>query len=397
MFKIAERIKSMSESATLRMAQMARQMASEGHEVINLSLGEPDFDTPQHIKEAAIEALRLGYTKYTPVAGTLTLRQAICKKLERDNQLNYSPDEIIVSNGAKQSFANLCFALLEPGDEVLLFAPYWVSYYEIVKLTGAQPIGIPSSVESEYKPLISDIRNAISPRTKMLVFSSPCNPTGTVFTKADLESYADLFRAYPDLLIVSDEIYEYIQFEGKHISIASFKDMKERCVTINGFSKGFSMTGWRLGYLAGPKQLVAACIKIQGQFTSGAASFSQHAAITALESDLGPTHAMCAAFKKRRDHLLQEMHKIPEWKVNRPQGAFYLLPNVQKSLGKSFGDVIISDSEDLALYLLKEAKVALVSGIAFGADDCLRISYSLSETKITEAVNRIRKALDKLT
>ncbi len=396
MLKIADRIQSMSESATLRMAQMARQMAAEGHEVINLSLGEPDFDTPNHIKEAAIEALRLGYTKYTPVAGTLALRQAISRKLARDNQLQYKPDEIIVSNGAKQSFANLCFALLEPGDEVLLFAPYWVSYFEIVKLAGAIPIGIPSSVETEYKPKLEDIRKALSPKTKMLVFSSPCNPTGTVFTRSDLESYASLFREFPELLIVSDEIYEYIQFEGEHVSISSLIGMKDRCVTINGFSKGFSMTGWRLGYLAGPKYIVDACIKIQGQFTSGAASFSQHAGITALESDLRPTRDMCAAFRKRRDHLLQEMHKIPEWKVNKPQGAFYLLPNVQNTLGKSSGNSTITNTEDLAIYLLQEAKVALVSGIAFGAPDCLRISYSISESKITDAVNRIRMALDKL-
>ncbi|MGB5024423.1 MAG: pyridoxal phosphate-dependent aminotransferase [Saprospiraceae bacterium] len=386
----------MTESATLKMAQLARQMTAQGHDVINLSLGEPDFDTPEHIKQAAIQAIRDGYTKYTPVAGTLELRQAISKKFKKDNQLHYSPEEIIVSNGAKQCFANLCFALLEAGDEVVLFSPYWVSYYEIIKLAGATPVCVFADVDKDFKPSAQQLRDAISSRTRMFVFSSPCNPTGTVFSKEDMQHYSDVLRAYPEILIVSDEIYEYIQFGSQHMSIGSLPDMNQRTATINGFSKGFSMTGWRLGYMGGPSDVINACIKIQGQFTSGAASFSQKAACLALESDLKPTHDMCQAFEKRRNRLLEEIKLLPEWQVNKPQGAFYVLPNVKSCFGKKYDTGIIENSDDLAIYLLQEAKVAVVNGIAFGAPDCLRISYSLSEERIVESIKRIRVALDKL-
>ncbi|MGB3083889.1 MAG: pyridoxal phosphate-dependent aminotransferase, partial [Saprospiraceae bacterium] len=290
MFKIAQRAQLMTESATLKMAQMARQMKNQGHDVINLSLGEPDFDTPEHIKNAAIKSIQDGNTKYTPVAGTLELRQAISRKFERDNSIYYNTDEIIVSNGAKQCFANICFAMLEEGDEVILFAPYWVSYYEIIKLSGATPVCIFAGVEKDFKPDPDQIQDAITSKTRMLVFSSPCNPTGTVFSKEDLMAYANILKPYPDILVVSDEIYEYIQFGTKHISIGSLPGMNERTATINGFSKGFSMTGWRLGYMGAPLKITQACIKIQGQFTSGAASFSQKAGLIALESDLSPTH-----------------------------------------------------------------------------------------------------------
>lgn len=396
MFKIAQRAQHMTESATLKMAQKARLMTMEGHDVINLSLGEPDFDTPEHIKSAAIKSLQEGNTKYTPVAGTLELRKAISDKFLRDNHIAYSPEEIIVSNGAKQCFANLCFAMLEPGDEVILFSPYWVSYYEIIKLSGATPVCVFADVDKDFKPSVEQLQSSINQNTRMLVFSSPCNPTGTVFTEEELKAYAAVLYQYPGILVVADEIYEYIQFGSRHFSIASIPGMNARTATINGFSKGFSMTGWRLGYMGGPKDVIHAAVKIQGQFTSGAASFSQKAGAFALTSDLSPTHAMCEAFKKRRDLLLDELKKIPEWLVNKPQGAFYVLPDVRSCFGKKHEHGTIQNSDDLAMYLLQEAKVAVVNGIAFGAPNCLRISYSLSEEKIAEAIKRMRSALDKL-
>ncbi len=395
-FEIADRVAGMNESATLRMAQKARELTAQGFDIINLSLGEPDFDTPQHIKDSAIAAIQAGITKYTPVSGALDLRQSISEKFKRDNSLNYSPTEIIVSNGAKQSFANLCFALLQEGDEVVLLSPYWVSYYEIIKLAGAKPIIVHAGVDQNFKPTAESILKAISPNTRMLVFSSPSNPTGSVFSKAELESYCDVLRSYPNILVVSDEIYEYIIFDEIHTSIGSLKGMNERTATINGFSKGFSMTGWRLGYMGAPKEVVDACVKIQGQFTSGAASFTQKAGLTALTSPLTPTYQMRDEFKARRDLLLTEIKTISNWKVNMPHGAFYILPEVDFYFGKRKQDQIISNAEDLALFLLHEAKVAVVSGDAFGAPQCLRISYSLSKEKIIEAIRRIKQALDQL-
>lgn len=395
-FDIADRVAGMNESATLRMAQKARELTAQGFDIINLSLGEPDFDTPQHIKDSAIVAIQAGITKYTPVSGALDLRQSISEKFKRDNSLNYSPTEIIVSNGAKQSFANLCFALLQEGDEVVLLSPYWVSYYEIIKLAGAKPIIVHAGVDQNFKPTAESILKAISPKTRMLVFSSPSNPTGSVFSKAELESYSDVLRSYPNILVVSDEIYEYIIFDEIHTSIGSLKGMNERTATINGFSKGFSMTGWRLGYMGAPKEVVDACVKIQGQFTSGAASFTQKAGLTALTSPLTPTYQMRDEFKARRDLLLTEIKTISNWKVNMPHGAFYILPEVDFYFGKRKQDQIISNAEDLALFLLHEAKVAVVSGDAFGAPQCLRISYSLSKEKIIEAIRRIKQALDQL-
>jgi aspartate aminotransferase len=395
-FEIADRVAGMNESATLRMAQKARELTAQGFDIINLSLGEPDFDTPQHIKDSAIAAIQAGITKYTPVSGALDLRQSISEKFKRDNSLNYSPTEIIVSNGAKQSFANLCFALLQEGDEVVLLSPYWVSYYEIIKLAGAKPIIVHAGVDQNFKPTAESILKAISPKTRLLVFSSPSNPTGSVFSKAELESYCDVLRSYPNILVVSDEIYEYIIFDEIHTSIGSLKGMNERTATINGFSKGFSMTGWRLGYMGAPKEVVDACVKIQGQFTSGAASFTQKAGLTALTTPLTPTYQMRDEFKARRDLLLTEIKTISNWKVNMPHGAFYILPEVDYYFGKRNKDHIISNAEDLALFLLHEAKVAVVSGDAFGAPQCLRISYSLSKEKIIEAIQRIKKALDQL-
>lgn len=372
---------------------MAREISSKGIDVINLSLGEPDFETPIHIRQKAKEAIDQGFTKYTPVAGTLEIREVISKKFERDNQLQYPPDQILVSNGAKQCFANLCFALLEPGDEVMLFAPYWVSYFEIIKMAGGKPVVVPSSVENDYKPAAEDIAGRLDSKTRMLIFSSPCNPTGTVFLQEDLEMISKLVAPFPELLVVSDEIYEYIIFDQKHLSIGSLPNMNERTVTINGFSKGFSMTGWRLGYMGGPKEIIKACIKVQGQFTSGAASFTQKAGAYALSTDLGPTYAMSKDFQKRRDVLLEEVKKIQDWKVNFPQGAFYILPKVDACFGKKIAGRDIQNADDLAMLLLEEAHVALVSGEAFGAPDCLRISYSLSEAKIREAIRRIVEVL----
>lgn len=395
-FEIADRVAGMNESATLRMAQKARELTAQGFDIINLSLGEPDFDTPQHIKDSAIAAIQAGITKYTPVSGALDLRQSISEKFKRDNSLNYSPTEIIVSNGAKQSFANLCFALLQEGDEVVLLSPYWVSYYEIIKLAGAKPIIVHAGVDQNFKPTAESILKAISSKTRMLVFSSPSNPTGSVFSKSELESYCDVLRSYPNILVVSDEIYEYIIFDEIHTSIGSLEGMNERTATINGFSKGFSMTGWRLGYMGAPKEVVDACVKIQGQFTSGAASFTQKAGLTALTTPLTPTYQMRDEFKARRDLLLTEIKTISNWKVNMPHGAFYILPEVDYYFGKRNKDHIISNAEDLALFLLHEAKVAVVSGDAFGAPQCLRISYSLSKEKIIEAIQRIKKALDQL-
>lgn len=395
-FEIADRVAGMNESATLRMAQKARELTAQGFDIINLSLGEPDFDTPQHIKDSAIAAIQAGITKYTPVSGALDLRQSISEKFKRDNSLNYSPTEIIVSNGAKQSFANLCFALLQEGDEVVLLSPYWVSYYEIIKLAGAKPVIVHAGVDQNFKPKAESILKAISPKTRMLVFSSPSNPTGSVFSKSELESYCNVLRSYPNILVVSDEIYEYIIFDEIHTSIGSLEGMNERTATINGFSKGFSMTGWRLGYMGAPKEVVDACVKIQGQFTSGAASFTQKAGLTALTTPLTPTYQMRDEFKARRDLLLTEIKTISNWKVNMPHGAFYILPEVDFYFGKRTQDQIISNAEDLALFLLHEAKVAVVSGDAFGAPQCLRISYSLSKEKIIEAIRRMKQALDQL-
>ncbi len=396
-FCLSERVKLLNESATLRMAQKARELASKGVNVINLSLGEPDFDTPDYIKAAAKNALDLGHTKYTPVAGTLALREAISKKFLNDNKLHYAPDQIMVSNGAKQSFANLCQALLScEDDEALVLAPYWVSYYEIIKLAGGKPIVVDSKVESNYKPDFEDIRKALNSKTKLFIFSSPCNPTGTVFNQSDCEQLAEILLDFPHVLVVADEIYEHIIFDQHHFSIGSIPSMSQRTATINGFSKAYSMTGWRLGYMGAPKQITDACIKIQGQFTSGAASFTQTAGIVALESDLEFTKIMQDTFKSRRDTLLKEIAQIDLWICNKPEGAFYLLPDVSKTFGKKYENIFITNAEDLAMYLLNDAHVALVSGDAFGAPNCLRISYSLSEAKIIEAVKRIKESLDKL-
>lgn len=394
---LSERITSMQESATLKMAQLARELKGEGHDVISLSLGEPDFDTPQHIKEAAKQALDDGYTKYTPVPGLVELREAIKTKFKRDNDLDYGLNQIVVSNGAKQAIANLSLTLLEKGDEAIILAPYWVSYYEIIKLSGASPVIVTADIEQDYKVTAEQVEAAITPKTKFVLFSSPCNPTGSVYTKEELTAIADVIAKYPGVYIISDEIYEYINFQKKHFSIGSLPQVKDRTITLNGFSKGFAMTGWRLGYMGAPAFIASACIKMQGQFTSGANSFGQKAAAHALLSDMTPTLEMNKAFLKRRDMMIELLSAIPGMRVNKPEGAFYIFPDISAFYGKKGSNgMLINNSDDFAEYILQKAHVATVSGAAFGAPKCLRISYAASDEQLKEAVGRIAKVVGEL-
>ncbi|MEZ4928057.1 MAG: pyridoxal phosphate-dependent aminotransferase [Saprospiraceae bacterium] len=393
---LSNRVQNLAESETLKMARMARELKAQGHDVISLSLGEPDFDTPDHIKEAAYQALKDGYTKYTPVSGLQELTKAVSEKFKRDNNLDYRPDQIVVSNGAKQCIYNLCQALLNPGDEVVLFAPYWVSYYEIVKLSEGVPVCIYAGVESDFKPTPKQLEEAITPKTKFVLFSSPCNPTGTVFTRDELEAYSEVIAKHENLLVVSDEIYEYINFTHEHVSIGSFPSVKDKTVTVNGFAKGFSMTGWRLGYMGAPKFVADACAKIQGQVTSGAASFSQKAGAEALMSDLGPTEAMREAFRERRDIVISMLEEIPGIKTNMPDGAFYIFPDITAFFGKSDGRITIKNADDFCDYVMANAHVGLVSGTAFGDPNCFRLSYAASEEQLREAVRRLKNVLSLL-
>lgn len=394
---VSDRLKNMAESATIKMAQLARELAAKGVNVISLSLGEPDFDTPDHIKEAAYKALKEGYTKYSPVPGLVELRKAIVTKLKRDNNLDYTMNQIVVSNGAKQSIANLSLALLNEGDEVVVFAPYWVSYKEIIQLSGAVPIFVNATIENDFKITGEQLEAAITDKTRMILFSSPCNPTGMVYTKKDFEPIVKVLEKHPSVLIASDEIYEYINFlEEGHFSIASFESIADRCIIINGFSKGFSMTGWRLGYMAAPVWIADACSKIQGQFTSGANTFGQKAAADALLADMTPTYEMNKTFKKRRDLVLGLLKEIKGFKVNHPEGAFYVFPDVSALYGKSVNGMTINNSDDFCEYILYTGHVAIVAGSAFGADECVRIAYSASDEELIEAISRIKKAVEAL-
>jgi aspartate aminotransferase len=387
----------MAESETIKMAQMSRDLAAKGFNVINLTLGEPDFDTPAHIKEAAKKALDDGFTKYSPVPGLVELRQAIVEKFKRENNLHFNINQIVVSNGAKQCIANVCLALLNPGDEVLVLSPYWVSYWEIIRMTGATPIPVAAGIEQDFKPSVAQIEAAITDRTKMLIYSTPCNPTGSVFSKNELEAIAEMLGKYEDIYVVSDEIYEHINFSGEmHTSIGTFEPVAERTATINGFAKGFAMTGWRLGYLGAPEWLAKACGKIQGQFTSGANTFSQKAAVLALNAGLESTYRMRDEFLKRRDLVLQLMADIPGLMINKPQGAFYVFPEISNYFGKTDGKMVIRNADDLSEYIILNAHVGTVSGGAFGAPNCLRISYAASETHLREAIRRIREVLARL-
>lgn len=393
---LSRRVLEMEESATLRMAQLARNLAAQGRQVINLSLGEPDFDTPDHIKEAAKKALDEGYTKYTPVAGLLELRQAIVRKFKRDNNLDFTVNQIVVSNGAKQSLANLSLALLNEGDEAVILAPYWVSYYEIVRLGGGVPVVVKAGIEQDFKVSPAQLEAAITDKTKIVMFSSPCNPTGSVYSEKELKALADVIARHEHVYIISDEIYEHINFTGKHASIGAFENVKDRTITVNGFAKGFAMTGWRLGYMGAPALIAEACTKIQGQVTSGANSFSQKAGVLALEADLKPTFEMRDAFLRRRNLTLQLLDSVPGMLCNHPQGAFYVFPDISYYFGKSHGEYTIKNADDLAMYILENALVATVSGSGFGADECIRISYAASDEDLIEATRRIKEALELL-
>ena len=390
---LSETVLNMTESATLKMAQLGREVKAQGHDVISLSLGEPDFDTPEHIKEAAKKALDAGKTKYTPVPGIAPLREAIAKKFREENGLDYKASQIVVSTGAKQSIYNIAQAMINPGDEVIILAPFWVSYSAIVELCGGKVITVGAGIEDDYKVSAADIEAAITDRTKFILFSSPCNPTGSVYTADELGAIAKMLARHEHVYVVADEIYELINFTGQHASIGTFPEVKDRTITVNGFSKGFAMTGWRLGYMGAPLEIAKACGKLQGQSTSGANSIAQWAGVHALTSDLKPSHDMKNAFAKRRELMIDGLEKIEGLKVNRPQGAFYIFPDASAFFGKSNGEMTVNDSDEMAEYLLMNAHVATVGGSSFGAPNCLRISYAASEAQLTEALARIAQAL----
>ena len=392
---LSNKVINLPESATLKMARLARELKAEGKDVISLSLGEPDFDTPDHIKEAAIQALKDGYTKYTPVSGLPELVQAIVTKFERDNGLKYEANQIVVSNGAKQSIYNLSQALLNHGDEAIILAPYWVSYHDIIQMAGGVPVIVKADIEQDFKVTPEQLEAAITPKTKFVLFSSPCNPTGSVYLREELEGLAAVIAKY-DIVVISDEIYEYINFTDKHASIGTIESVKDKTVTVNGFAKGFAMTGWRLGYIGAPLWLAKACAKIQSQVTSGATSFGQKAGSIALSTSMAPTDKMREAFRKRRELVIGLLKDIPGVKTNFPKGAFYVFPDMSAFYGKRANGFVVNNSDDLAEYLLKEGLVATVSGAAFGDPNCIRISYAASEEQLTEAVRRIGVALGAL-
>lgn len=396
MSKVSDRLNRLSESATLAMARKTRELKAEGKNIIGLSLGEPDFNTPDFIKDAAKEGIDQNYTSYTPVEGYADLKEAVIKKFKRDNGLDYGMDQIVVSTGAKQSIANVMLSLVNPGDEVIVPAPYWVTYEEIVKLAEGTPVVIQTSIDNDFKITASELEAAITPKTKLMIFSSPCNPTGSLYSKEELRSLADVIVKHPDLIVMSDEIYEHINFVGKHQSLAQFADVYDQVVTINGLSKAFAMTGWRLGYIGAPSWIAKACIKMQGQVTSGTCSIAQRAAIAALNADPSVTHEMTDAFKRRRDFVLNELKAMEGVKINVPEGAFYVFPDISSFFGKSNGDFKINNADDLAMYLLTEAEVATVTGSAFGNKNCIRISYAASDEELKEAMKRISNALSRL-
>ena len=397
MEKLSERINRLAESATLAMARMSRELKAEGKDVIALSLGEPDFNTPEFIKNAAKEAITNNFSHYTPVPGLDDLRISIANKFKRDNNLDFTKDEIVVSTGAKQSLANICLSLLDPGDEVLLPCPYWVSYAEIIKLAEGTPIEISSSVKDNFKVSAKQIENAITEKTKMFMFSSPCNPSGSVYTENELREIAKVFEKHPQVFIVSDEIYEHINFTNQHFSIGRIDSLKDRVITVNGVSKGFAMTGWRVGFIGAPLWIAKACNKIQGQVTSATCAIAQKATEEAMKADPKEvTNEMKNSFLKRRDLLLEKLNGIKGVKCNIPDGAFYIFPDISYFFGKTDGKNVINDANDLCMYLLNTCYVALVSGAPFGNPECVRISYAASEENLLEAVKRIKSQLEKL-
>lgn len=396
MSALSNRINNLSESATIKMAKLGRELAAKGVDVISLSFGEPDFHTPEYVKEAAKKAMDENFTYYTPVSGYPELRKAISAKLKNENGLDYDFSQIVVSTGAKQAIANAVLCLVNPGEEVIIPTPYWVSYSEVVKLAEGKSVFIDAQVEQDFKITPEQLEAAITPKSKLFMFSSPCNPTGSVYSKSELEGLAKVFERYPDIYILSDEIYEHINFVDKHESIAQFASIKDRVIIINGFSKAFAMTGWRIGYTASNKEIAAACDKMQGQITSGTCSITQKAGVAASEGGLESVLKMREQFKKRRDLVYGLLKEIDGIKVNLPDGAFYFFPNVTSFFGKSYNGKTFNDADELSIYLLEEAHVATVGGDSFGDPKSIRISYAAAEDKLVEAMKRIKEALGKL-
>ena len=391
---LSDRINAMEVSATLGMAAKTRELKAEGKDIIGLSLGEPDFDIPNFIKEAAIEAIQQNYSKYTPIDGYLELREAICEKFKRDNNLNYKPSQIVVSTGAKQCLANVALAMLNPGDEVIFPAPYWVSYKEIAKMAGGVPIEVHTTIENNFKITPAQLEAAITSKTKMVWFNTPCNPSGSIYSKAELEALAVVLRKYPHIFILSDEIYEYINFTNERVtSVAEIDSLYERTITVNGMSKAFAMTGWRIGYMGAPEWISKACAKVQGQVTSGANAIAQRASIVALKAPKSKIQYMVDEFKRRRDLVLQLLNEIEGFKLNIPEGAFYVFPDISSFFGKTLRGRVINNASDFSLYLLEEAMVATVTGEAFGDANCIRFSYAASEKDLREAIRRIKESL----
>ncbi|MBC7607810.1 MAG: pyridoxal phosphate-dependent aminotransferase [Burkholderiales bacterium] len=390
---LSDRINNLSTSQTLAMAALARELKAQGKDIISLSLGEPDFNTPDFIKEAAKNAIDENYSTYSPVDGYMELKEAICRKFKRDNNLTYKPANIIVSTGAKQSLYNIAQVMLNDGDEVILPAPYWVSYFEIIKMSGGIPVAVPTSVATDFKITPEQLEKAITPKTKMIWYSSPCNPSGSVYSREELTALSKVLEKYPNIFVVADEIYEHINFSGTFCSIASIPGMFDKTITVNGVAKAFAMTGWRIGYIGAPEFIVKACTKMQGQVTSGANSIAQRATITAVDADPNVLKYMVDAFHSRRDLVVKLIQEIPGVKLNIPEGAFYVFPDVSSFFGQTLRGTPINNADDFSMYLLSQANVATVTGDAFGNPDCIRISYATSETILTEAIRRIKEAL----
>jgi aspartate aminotransferase len=394
---ISDRANKMEESVTIKMAALATELKEQGKDIISLTLGEPDFNTPDFIKESAKKAIDDNYSNYTPVPGFKDLRQAICNKFKRDNNIEHQVNEIVVSTGAKQSLMNVILATVNPGDEVVLPAPYWVSYIEMVKFAQGKPVILNSGIDTGFKMEPTKLDAVLHEKTKAFLFSNPCNPSGAAYSRDELDAIVKVFEKYPNILIISDEIYEYISFAGKNISLASYPSLKDRVVTVNGLSKGYAMTGWRIGYLGAPQAVAKACIKIQGQFTSGANAIAQRAAITALNADPNEIAFMQKKFLSRRDLMISKLEVIDGLEVNTPEGAFYLFPDVSKFYGKSNNGFKVNNSEDMCAYLIEEALVATTPGSAFGCPNNIRLSYATSEEQLIEAGKRFKEALDKLS
>lgn len=396
MTKLAGRIERLTESQTIAMAKLSRELQEQGHDIISLSLGEPDFITPEYIREGAKKAIDEGYTHYPPISGYADVRKAISEKFKKENNLNFSPEQIVVSTGAKQAIANVILCLVDPGDEVLVPAPYWVSYTQLIQLAGGVPVFLNAGIESDFKVTPEQVEKAITSKTKMFIFSSPCNPTGTVYSKKELHGLAQVFATHKNITVLSDEIYEHINFIGQHESIAQFPEMKDNVVVVNGVSKGYAMTGWRIGYIGAPLAIAKACDKMQGQFTSAASSIAQKAAMIALTQNTDDMNTMVESFKRRRDLVLNMLKEIKGLKLNTPDGAFYVFPDVSYYFGKTDGKTVIKNPSDLCMYLLNDAKVSLVTGEAFGDGNCVRFSYATSDKLLVEACKRLKQSLAKL-